>query len=283
MNAVDRTKAGVASGTLSMTPDGRRHVRRRRARRAGRRRRPPRPRAVAARACPHAARERLVDGARLRRRGAAARRRRSCARAQPAFVDALGTGLTIAASRRPLAAVARLAADRPGRPRRRGAESRRRGRPAQAEPRAGCRLGLACVRAGPHRGRRGADRARCASATSSSGSTSSTRPTSELERARRGCSACTRSRSRTRASSRQRPKLDRYDDHVLLVFYTARATGDAGRPAAPIEVHVYISGDFIVTVRREPLRRRSTSCTTTLGRGADAATRRSSSTASSTR
>jgi magnesium transporter len=51
---------------------------------------------------------------------------------------------------------------------------------------------------------------------------------------------------------RQRPKLDAYDDHVLLVFFTARATGDAAWPAVPLEVHVYVSGGFVCTVRRDP-------------------------------
>jgi magnesium transporter len=50
----------------------------------------------------------------------------------------------------------------------------------------------------------------------------------------------------------QRPKLDVYDEHLLLVFYSARVTGDAESPAQPIEVHVYLSGGFVVTVRREP-------------------------------
>lgn len=54
----------------------------------------------------------------------------------------------------------------------------------------------------------------------------------------------------------QRPKLDRYGDHMLLVFY-----GAAGVPGAPhtheedgapelIEVHLLISGDWVVTIRR---------------------------------
>jgi magnesium transporter len=43
----------------------------------------------------------------------------------------------------------------------------------------------------------------------------------------------------------QRPKVDPYDDQVLFVFYTAK------QPAQPIEVHVYISGDFIATVRHD--------------------------------
>jgi magnesium transporter len=47
----------------------------------------------------------------------------------------------------------------------------------------------------------------------------------------------------------QRPKLDRYGDHMLLVFYGARQTG-AEAPQL-IEVHVLVSGDWVVTVRRE--------------------------------
>lgn len=43
----------------------------------------------------------------------------------------------------------------------------------------------------------------------------------------------------------QRPKVDPYEEQVLLVFFTARA------PAEPLEVHIYISGDFMITVRRD--------------------------------
>jgi magnesium transporter len=50
---------------------------------------------------------------------------------------------------------------------------------------------------------------------------------------------------------RQRPKIDPYDDQVLLVFFTARATGDAAWPAVPLEVHVYVSGGFVATIRRD--------------------------------
>ncbi|WP_051325001.1 magnesium transporter CorA family protein [Candidatus Solirubrobacter pratensis] len=50
----------------------------------------------------------------------------------------------------------------------------------------------------------------------------------------------------------QRPKIDLYEHHLLLVFYSARVTGDPDSPARPIEVHVYLSGGFVVTVRREP-------------------------------
>ncbi len=43
----------------------------------------------------------------------------------------------------------------------------------------------------------------------------------------------------------QRPKVDPYDEQLLLVFYTARV------PAEPIEVHIYISGGFIATIRHQ--------------------------------
>ena len=49
----------------------------------------------------------------------------------------------------------------------------------------------------------------------------------------------------------QRPKVDVYESHVLVVFFTARRTGDGEPVALPLEVHVYVSGDFILTVRQE--------------------------------
>jgi magnesium transporter len=49
----------------------------------------------------------------------------------------------------------------------------------------------------------------------------------------------------------QRPKLDTYEDHVLIVFFTARATGDSAWPAVPLEVHIYVSGGFVATIRRD--------------------------------
>ncbi len=49
----------------------------------------------------------------------------------------------------------------------------------------------------------------------------------------------------------QRPKMDLYGDHILFVFYTVRRGRDAGEaPIEPVEIHVYISGSFVVTVRR---------------------------------
>jgi magnesium transporter len=47
----------------------------------------------------------------------------------------------------------------------------------------------------------------------------------------------------------QRPKADVYEDHVLVVFYTV-ATGGEEPVAHQLEVHVYVSGSFIVTVRQ---------------------------------
>jgi magnesium transporter len=50
----------------------------------------------------------------------------------------------------------------------------------------------------------------------------------------------------------QRPKLDDYDDHVLLVFYGAwRHHPDDPEPLR--EVHLFISGRYLVTVHRDPL------------------------------
>jgi magnesium transporter len=46
----------------------------------------------------------------------------------------------------------------------------------------------------------------------------------------------------------QRPKVDTYGDHLLLVFYTARVSEQGA--ARPLEVHVYVSGAFVLTVRR---------------------------------
>jgi magnesium transporter len=46
----------------------------------------------------------------------------------------------------------------------------------------------------------------------------------------------------------QRPKVDTYGDHVLVVFYTAKARGD---DVSQLEVHVYVSGGWVVTVRRD--------------------------------
>jgi magnesium transporter len=45
----------------------------------------------------------------------------------------------------------------------------------------------------------------------------------------------------------QRPKVDVYEDHLLLVFYSARLRDSE---LAPVEVHIYLSGGYVVTVRR---------------------------------
>ena len=50
----------------------------------------------------------------------------------------------------------------------------------------------------------------------------------------------------------QRPKLDNYDDHVFLVFYGAwRHRRDDPEPLR--EVHLFISGQYLVTIHRDPL------------------------------
>jgi magnesium transporter len=43
----------------------------------------------------------------------------------------------------------------------------------------------------------------------------------------------------------QRPKVDRYGNRVLFVFFTAKP------PAAAVEVHVHIAGRFVATVRHD--------------------------------
>src|SRR4051812_11057853 len=47
----------------------------------------------------------------------------------------------------------------------------------------------------------------------------------------------------------QRPKVDVYEDHVLLVFFTARL--DPGGSVKPVEVHVYVAEGYLITVRRD--------------------------------
>jgi magnesium transporter len=45
----------------------------------------------------------------------------------------------------------------------------------------------------------------------------------------------------------QRPKLDDYEDYVVVVFYGVRVNG---AEPEPIEVHVLVSGGYVITVRR---------------------------------
>jgi magnesium transporter len=47
----------------------------------------------------------------------------------------------------------------------------------------------------------------------------------------------------------QRPKIDRYPDAVLLVYYSARV-GEGGETIEPIEVHLHVSGGFLFTAHR---------------------------------
>jgi magnesium transporter len=47
----------------------------------------------------------------------------------------------------------------------------------------------------------------------------------------------------------QRPKLDDYQDHVLLVFYGMRPTSKP-EDAVPLEVHIYVHGGYVVTIHR---------------------------------
>jgi magnesium transporter len=49
----------------------------------------------------------------------------------------------------------------------------------------------------------------------------------------------------------QRPKLDRYEEAVLLVYWTAHVAAD-GVGVELVEVHLHISGGFLFTARRVP-------------------------------
>ena len=55
----------------------------------------------------------------------------------------------------------------------------------------------------------------------------------------------------------QRPKLDRYADAVLLVYCTARVAARR-RAAELLEVHLHVSGGWLLTVRRGAVRASST-------------------------
>src|SRR5215203_1783074 len=49
----------------------------------------------------------------------------------------------------------------------------------------------------------------------------------------------------------QRPKLDRYPEAVLLVYWSARVAADPAQ-VEPVEVHLHISGGFLFTVHESP-------------------------------
>jgi magnesium transporter len=50
----------------------------------------------------------------------------------------------------------------------------------------------------------------------------------------------------------QRPKLDNYGDYIFLVFYGAWRQ-DAEDPKPLREVHMFISGQYLITIHRDPL------------------------------
>jgi magnesium transporter len=50
----------------------------------------------------------------------------------------------------------------------------------------------------------------------------------------------------------QRPKLDNYGEYVVLVFYGAGRHGP-GDEAPLLEVHLFISGHYLITIHRDPL------------------------------
>ena len=50
----------------------------------------------------------------------------------------------------------------------------------------------------------------------------------------------------------QRPKLDNYDDYIFLVFYGAWDDGTEG-PGLLREVHMFVSGQYLITIHRDPV------------------------------
>ncbi len=50
----------------------------------------------------------------------------------------------------------------------------------------------------------------------------------------------------------QRPKLDNFGDHIFLVFYGAVSQGPHD-PEQMSEVHLFVSGQYLVTIHRDPV------------------------------
>ncbi len=93
-------------------------------------------------------------------------------------------------------------------------------------------------------------RRRCASATSSSGSTSPSRTPRTSRRWARP-STCTRWRSRTRSSSASaRSSTPTASTCCSSSTRCARGATRNEEVFEPVEVHIYVSGSFVITVRR---------------------------------
>ncbi|MCW2920734.1 MAG: magnesium and cobalt transport protein CorA [Thermoleophilia bacterium] len=50
----------------------------------------------------------------------------------------------------------------------------------------------------------------------------------------------------------QRPKLDEYGDYVALVYFGITDVGSIRTKARMMELHMFVHGDYIITVHREP-------------------------------
>ena len=256
MNAVDRTKAGVASGDPVDEPDGRRHVRRRRDGRADHRPGPATGSTSSCRSCRAGARDKLADVARRRRRRArrpAGPRRAVAGRVR---LRAEQRPARSAPRSRSLGALVALAADRRARPRRpsvpasadRGAASPRRARgrgrrrraergPRRVDPPP--RVTIAAPDAGPRPRRRRAASAGCARR----GEFFWLDLDTPSRRAAHASSASIfglprRWRSRTRRSSASARSSTTTATALLLVFYGAQH--EDGR-YAPVEVHIHLT------------------------------------------
>jgi magnesium transporter len=51
----------------------------------------------------------------------------------------------------------------------------------------------------------------------------------------------------------QRPKLEAYPDYVFLVIHGVRLTTDKNPRVVPIELHLFVARDYIITVHAEPI------------------------------
>ena len=255
MNAVDPTKAGVASGVLSMsrmvggtfgvaamgaliTGLGRSkidetlpqlpRVRAPRARRGPRRRRDGRRAAAVHDAVQTAFLYALNDGLRIAAVVAVARRHRRLAAHR---------------GRHPQAPAGPRRRERRGRHRRRRLRAGRRGRDGAGVAAPTCPSVRLAAGAGPSRGRRSADpRAPRAGASSSGSSSTAARPSSSPSSGERfGLHPLAIEDTQEFG---QRPKLDDYGDTALLVFYGVDPDG------TPVEVHFHVSGAWMITVHQ---------------------------------
>jgi len=60
----------------------------------------------------------------------------------------------------------------------------------------------------------------------------------------------------------QRPKVDEYGDHAVVVYFGVAHVGSDEEYVSLLEVHIFVHGSFVVTVHREPWADRDQLCAT---------------------